>query len=121
MTHTATTWGLTDDWDLDLDANGNPKMLNGLDAVLQNVANECRLFVRDAYFRYEDGIDWFSDQLGLPLQQAVLSSRIREAAERVPGVTQVDRVEIEEIDQAARKLKGKIYIQTEYGNGISNL
>lgn len=120
MAHTSNTWGLTPDWDLDFDANGNPKMLTGLEAVCQNVSNECRLFLHDAYFRYEDGTDWFTDQLGLPIQRSVIASRIRDAALSVDGVLNVQSVEIEELDQKTRILHGTVYLETVYGNGTSS-
>lgn len=119
MTHTAFTWGLTSDWDLDIDENGNPRELRSAEAICQDVANEARLFLHDAYFRYEEGIDWFTDQLGRPLQEAVLRDRLRTAALRVPGVLSVESIDIEEVDESTRKLHGKITITTEAGSGIS--
>ena len=118
--HTANTWALDENWDLVLDGNGNPKMLTGVEAVCQNVANECRLFLHDAYFRYDEGIDWFTDQLGQKIQRSVLTQRLRNAALSVEGVLSVQSVEISEIDQKTRTLHGTITITTVYGNGTSN-
>lgn len=120
MTHTAKTLKLTPDWDLEIDENGNLAMLDGVDAILQNVSNEVRLFWHDAYFRYEGGIKWFSDVLGKPLQEAVLRDRLRTTALSVPGVVSVDNVVIEAIDEETRSLHGKIYVTTEAGNGVSD-
>lgn len=117
--HTSNTWGLTSQWDLELDGNGNPKMLTENDAICQNVSNECRLFLHDAYFRYEQGIDWFTDQLGQKIQRSVLTQRLRNAALSVEGVLTVQSVEISEIDQKTRTLHGTILITTVYGNGTS--
>lgn len=119
MTHTALTWALTSDWDLALNPNGSPEVLREADAIAQNVANECRLFARDAYFRYDDGIEWFSDQLGRPVQTAVITDRLRQAALRVPGVVRVISIQIDELDKDSRILHGKMEIETEYGNGTS--
>ena len=118
--HTANTWALDENWDLVLDGNGNPKMLTGVEAVCQNVANECRLFLHDAYFRYDEGIDWFTDQLGQKIQRSVLTQRLRNAALSVEGVLSVQSVEISEIDQKTRTLHGTITITTVYGNGTSS-
>ena len=74
MAHTAYTAGLTDDWDLELDDNGDVQMLREAEAITQNVCNEGRLFTEDAYFRYDEGIPWFTDQLGQPLKEAVTAS-----------------------------------------------
>lgn len=118
-THTANTWALSPDWDLELDGNGNPKMLTELDAICQNVANECRLFLHDAYFRYDEGIDWFTDQLGQKIQLSVLTSRLRNAALSVDGVISVRSIDIDELNQKTRTLHGVINIQTVYGDGTS--
>ena len=118
-THTANTWALSPNWDLELDGNGNPKMLTELDAICQNVANECRLFLHDAYFRYDEGIDWFTDQLGQKIQLSVLTSRLRNAALSVDGVLSVRSIDIDELNQKTRTLHGVINIQTVYGDGTS--
>ena len=119
--HTENTWALTPDWDLQFDSNGNLKFLTEVEAICQNVCNECRLFLRDAYFRYEEGIDWFTDQLGKPLQVAVVTDRLRQAALRVPGVVSVVNIELTEVDQKTRTLHGKIEIETEYGYGTGHI
>lgn len=119
--HTENTLALTPDWDLQFDSNGNLKFLTEVEAVCQNVCNECRLFLRDAYFRYEVGIDWFTDQLGQPLQESVVTERLRNAALSVPGVLSVVNIEITKIDQETRTLHGKIEIETQYGYGTSYL
>jgi hypothetical protein len=118
--HTANTWALDENWDLVLDGNGNPKMLTGVEAVCQNVANECRLFLHDAYFRYDEGIDWFTDQLGQKIQESVLMSRLRNAALSVDGVLSVQSIEITELDQKTRTLHGVVNLNTVYGNGRSS-
>lgn len=119
--HTENTLALTPDWDLQFDSNGNLKFLTEVEAICQNVCNECRLFLRDAYFRYEEGIDWFTDQLGQPLQESVVTERLRNAALSVPGVLSVANIEITKIDQETRTLHGKIEIETQYGYGTSYL
>lgn len=119
--HTENTLALTPDWDLQFDSNGNLKFLTEVEAICQNVCNECRLFLRDAYFQYEEGIDWFTDQLGQPLQESVVTERLRNAALSVPGVLSVVNIEITKIDQETRTLHGKIEIETQYGYGTSYL
>ena len=117
--HTEKTLGLTPDWDLAFDANGNLRLLDQVEAICQNVCNECRLFLHDAYFRYDGGIDWFTDQLGRPLQVAIVTDRLRRAALRVPGVLAVTAINLEVADKHARTLRGAIEIETEYGHGTS--
>lgn len=121
MAHSQRTWGLTEDWDLAFDENGNVKTLSELDAILQNVANEIRLFRHDAYFRWEDGIQWFEDQLGKPLQVSVVTARLRAAAQSVDGVMSVGAVTFDGVDKDARTLHGTIEIETEYGHGRAGI
>jgi len=115
MTHTAFTLALNDSWDIDLDEGGNLKLYRDKKAVLQNVANECRLFKYDAYFRYEEGIDWGADQLGKKAREILVVSRLREAAELVDDVESVDSVELDEFNPDTRTLKGTITVTTKWG------
>lgn len=119
--HTENTLALSSNWDLQFDSNGNLSFLKEAEAICQNVCNECRLFLNDAYFRYDEGIDWFTDQLGRPLQVAVVTDRLRQAALRVPGVVSVVNIELTEVDQKTRTLHGKIEIETEYGYGTGHI
>ena len=118
MAHTAYTAGLTEDWDLELDDNGDVQMLREAEAITQNVCNEGRLFTEDAYFRYDEGIPWFTDQLGQPLKEAVTASHLREAALNVPGVVSVNAVEIRSIDPETRNLRATMEITCEGGTHV---
>lgn len=119
--HTENTLTLDAGWDICFDVNGNLRFATGAEAVCQNVANECRLFLHDAYFRWEDGIAWFTDQLGKPLQASVLTDRLRRAALRVPGVLAVKSIELTDVDQATRTLHASMEIETSYGNGRASI
>lgn len=115
MTHTAYTAALSAEWDLQLDGNGNVSMLRDTAAIVQNVCNEGRLFYTDAIFRWEEGIRWFSDQIALPIQEAVTTEDLRTAAASVPGVLTVDSVTLLELDPATRNLSAEVKITTEGG------
>lgn len=115
MTHTAYTAALSAEWDLQLDGNGNISMLRDTAAIVQNVCNEGRLFYNDAIFRWEEGIQWFSDQIALPIQEAVTTEDLRTAAASVPGVLTVDSVTLLELDPATRNLSAEVKITTEGG------
>lgn len=122
MTHTAYTAELSGDWDIQLDENGNVSMLRSGAAVVQNVCNEGRLFRHDAVFRWEDGIEWFDDQIALPVRQAVVIADLRGAAERVPGVLTVRSVDLKTIDPETRTLHAEMEITTEGGtNGRAQI
>ncbi len=113
--HTAMTATLTSDWDLSLDVSGNVALSKRSHAVAQNVANECRLFWGDAYFRNEDGIEWFPGQLGKPVNQAIVSGLLRKAAESVDGVERVTSIELRDLNSDSRTLRGVITFQTKWG------
>lgn len=115
MTHTAYTAALSAEWDLQLDGNGNISMLRDTAAIVQNVCNEGRLFYNDAIFRWDVGIQWFSDQIALPIQEAVTIEDLRTAAASVPGVLTVDSVTLLELDPATRNLSAEVKITTEGG------
>ena len=115
MTHTAYTAALSAEWDLQLDGNGNISMLRDTAAIVQNVCNEGRLFYNDAIFHWEEGIRWFSDQIALPIQEAVTIEDLRTAAASVPGVLTVDSVTLLELDPATRNLSAEVKITTEGG------
>lgn len=114
--HTAYTASLSEDWDLQLDANGNLSMLRDARAVEQNVCNEGRLFLDDAYFRADEGIAWFSDQLGKAVQDAVMRNRLRTAAESVPGVLSVGEITINALDAETRTLRASLELSCEGGS-----
>lgn len=95
MAHTNYTPQLTASACFTFDGNGNLKMLEGTAATLQNVSNECRCFTDDLYFYAEHGIDWFSDQLGKPVQKAVTRA-LRVIAENVATLDAARRPEADE-------------------------
>lgn len=118
MAHTTKTPLLSAKWDLQLDTNGDIIMADYSKAVAQNVSNESRCFQNDLYFSTGHGIEWFSNQLGQPLQAAITTSRLRVAAESVPEVQSVDDVELKAIDNADRTLTGVIHITTNGGTNV---
>ena len=117
-THTAYTAVLDDEWDLMLDSNGNIKTITESDAVIQNVCNECRLFYNDAYFRADEGINYFVTELGQPLDKALLSYQFRTAIENVSGVSSINSIEIDDLDKETRKVTGTISVITEFGDYV---
>lgn len=115
MNHSAYTPKLSADWDLELDASGNLALSKSSEAIAQNVANECRLFKNDAYFRFEDGAEWFPIQLGEKVNRSLVANQLRKSAEAVDGVARVIGVTFDEFDLETRKLSGKIEFLTTEG------
>lgn len=113
MAHSEFTAALdTETWDLVLGEDGNLKMLRGDIAIRQNVSNECRCFLNDLYFDKERGIDWFSNQVALPVQAVTTISQLRRAAASVVGVSSVDEVKLETLNRETRDLHGVIKVTT---------
>ena len=119
MPHTSKTLLLTDDWDLQLNPEGNLIVTDSDLAICQNCANEIRLWTNDAYFQQDNGIDWKEVQLGKPLDAALLRSEIRDACLRVDGVISVDSIELLEFDSDTRTLHGNITISTEETENVT--
>lgn len=116
MAHTQYTLALdSENWDLQVGANGSLKTLKKDDAILQNVCNECRCFTDDLYFETQRGIPWFNDQLGQKLSPAVTQSDLRRAATSVEGVQSVDDVNLTFMSQEDRTLHAEITLTTENG------
>lgn len=122
MAHTSYTPKLSESWNFTLDGNGDLKMLEGTPAILQNVSNEGRCFTNDLFYYADHGIDWLGEQLGEPVQKAVVAARLRDAALSVAGVKAVEAVELKTVDARERTLSGAITIKTTEGeNGRSEI
>ena len=115
MAHTRRTLRLTRDWDLTLDQTGRIALTGGDPATAQNVANEARLFTRDAYFIQDRGIPYFAAILGRRVNNAVARFYLRRAALSVPDVKEVLSVEVTGLHPETRALTGDIQFTTKEG------
>lgn len=104
-----------DAWDITLDGVGRIALTQGDVATAQNVANESRLFTKDAYFTQDRGVPHFAVELGRKLSASVLRSYLRKAALLAPDVKEVADVEVTELDPKTRKLSGSIQFTTKEG------
>lgn len=112
----------SENWDLQIGADGSLKTIKSDEAILQNVANACRCFTNDLYFDRDRGIPWFDDQLGQKLRASVVRARLRETAASVDGVESVDEVTLTYLGKNDRTLHGTIKITTENGfNGAVSI
>lgn len=114
--HTRRTLRLTQKWDLTLDQVGRLALLGDELATAQNVANEARLFTRDAYFAQDSGIPHFTVELGRRVNAALLRAYLRRAALLVPDVKEVLTVRIGAINPSTRTLSGDILFTTVDGH-----
>jgi hypothetical protein len=118
--HTRLSLALDGNWDLFLTESGGIATVEGAASTAQCVANECRLFTGDAYFRRRSGIPHFLADLGsrLPVA-ALLRAEVRRAALRVADVRQVGEIRIEDFDKGSRILSGSVSFTTWEGENAA--
>jgi hypothetical protein len=102
-------------WDLTLDASGHLALNTGALAVSQDVANQARLFTRDAYFIQDQGIPHFLIDLGRSVNTTLIRSYLRRAALKVPQVKEVLAVEVTGFDPETRRLGGHLLFTLNQG------
>ena len=117
MTHTRRSLELVKEtWDITLDSSGLIKLAGDEYATAQNVANEARLFLNDAYFRQAQGIPHFNVELGIKYSESIiLRTYLLRAAGRVRDVDEVLSVDVQEFDPVTRTLSGSITFNTVEG------
>lgn len=113
--HTRHTLQLTEDWDIALDSVGNIAVAQGENSTAQNVANECRLFTKDAYFAQDEGIPHFMLNLGLQVPDSAFRAYLRKSAVKVADVAEILAITIEHIDRESRVITGTITFTTKEG------
>lgn len=77
---------LDKNWDITVDSSGNLAVVDNNYSIAQAVANAVKLFTNDAYFDTQAGIPHFEISLKRNVSTTVVRTRIKEAAESVPGV-----------------------------------
>ena len=115
MTVNSYTPELSGNWDLQIGADGNLRMLSGTAGIVQNVACAGKSFKGGLYFFAETGIDWFTDALAQKFRRPIIAARLREAAESVQGVQAVETVKVADMDTESRTVSGEIIIETLEG------
>lgn len=117
MAHTRRTLNLDQEsWDLTLNGVGLIELTVGEYATAQNVSNEARLFVADAYFIQDKGIPHFIVELGRRVSNmAVLHSYLRKAALRVMDVNDITSINVVDFDPITKTLSGSITFNTKEG------
>ena len=107
-------------WDLTLDASGNIAVASSTYQQAQDIASECRVFVKDMYFSQSEGIPYLEDILGKGLYPLALYRRhLQERALLVPGVTAAN---IKLALPSDRTLVGSIEFTNNKGKtGVINL
>jgi hypothetical protein len=120
--HTTHTLKLDETWDVTLNEAGHIDVItaDAPYAAAQNVANECRLFTRDAYFAYDRGIPHFVTELGQrQARTSALKAYLRRAALRDPAVARVASVRVDDFDRETRTLSGAVTLTLMDGENVS--
>jgi hypothetical protein len=119
MKHSRYTLALDDSWDLYLNEAGNIVTKLAAEATAQNVANECRLFIRDAYFEFDKGLPHMSLELGQKMPpQPLLRTFLKQAATRVSDVLTILNIDLVNFDQNRRVLTGDVSFVTMEGESV---
>ena len=107
-------------WDLTLDASGNIAVASSTYQQAQDIASECRVFVKDMYFSQSEGIPYLEDILGKGRYPLALYRRhLQERALLVPGV---EAANVQLALPNDRNLVGSIEFTNNKGkSGVINL
>lgn len=105
-----------DKWDLFVDKNGKIANCYAEYAIAQNVANACRLFIKDAYYDEERGIPHFALELKEQPSIDILKNRLRDAALEVKGVADA---QVNHLTTTDRMLVCQMLIQLNDGTMIN--
>lgn len=103
----------TEQWDLVIDAAGNIAMATDPYAMAQDVASECRLFVRELPEDPARGVDNYAILSG-PKPSSYIKDQLERAAYRVPTVIKARAA----LDLSDRKILGG-QVQVTNSVGIS--
>ncbi len=114
MPHTRRTLLLDKKWDVTLDANGRIALVGDEYATAQNVGNEARLFIDDAYFRQAEGIPHFAVELGQSVSESIiLRAHLLRAARRVRDVAEITGIQVDDFNPVTRQLSSPLPLLLE--------
>ena len=109
---------LNDNWDINLNDNGDLTTTSGLYCDAQNVANRVRLFTKDAYLAQDKGVPHFTLDLGKMPPLAAVRSAYRKAARDVENIADAVVNDLA-FTSETRALTGTILATTETGEQAS--
>jgi hypothetical protein len=108
----------TDKWDIELNSNGDLKLVKSPYADAQNVANAIRLFTRDAFLAQNKGVPHFELDLGRMPAFSAVRSVYRKNARAVENIRDAV-IQNLRVDNDTRALTGIIIATTEDGQNVS--
>lgn len=83
--------------------NGQANYLKDNDAVLQNVTTRLKSFKNDWFLDGDANIDWFNI-LGSKSNKQTIISEVERVTLQTEGVTKINTIEIEELENRAAKI-----------------
>lgn len=107
---------LTEDWDLLLDINGNIAVCEAPYSIAQQAANEIKLFEGEGWYDQSQGTPHFTKTLGVNSNLGLIRNIL---LDRVNGVDNVMRSDIDMYIDEQRTLHGNIYITSKNGEMIN--
>lgn len=75
-----------ENWDLTIDANGNIAMATGAQALAQDAAAACMLYLGELWYDTTQGVPYFTQLWGKLPPQSLIQAKFEQAALTVPGV-----------------------------------
>ncbi|CAI3955024.1 unnamed protein product [Commensalibacter communis] len=107
---------LTEDWDLTLDLNGNIAVCEAPYSIAQQAANEIKLFEGEGWYDRSQGTPHFAKTLGVNSNLGLIRNVL---LDRVNGVDDVFRSDIDMYIDSSRVLHGNIFITSKSGEMIN--
>jgi len=99
-------------WDLFAGQDRNIAVLDGADAVAQDVASACKVFLGELYYDQSQGVPYFQQVLGQPVNAQLLQGFLEQAALTVPTVVSA-RATVESI--VGRQVHGTVEVIDQTG------
>lgn len=104
-------------WDLTVDGSKNIALATGPYAIAQDVASAIKTFQGELWYDTSQGIPYWSNELGVALNQQRVQADMNTAALLVPGVEQAKTVV--SLDRVTRILSGTVSVIDAAGKALS--
>lgn len=100
-------------WDLMLDASGNIAVASDPYSLAQDAASAIRLFQGELWFDTTQGVPYFQQILGQPLNLSLIKAKLAAAALTVPGVVSATVIIT---SFSGRTVTGQVQVSDSTGN-----
>lgn len=101
-------------WDLTIDSRGYMAVAGEGEAIAQDVASACALFLGECYYNTALGIPYDTQVLGRKFSQPYLNQQLKNQAKTIKPVERA--VVSMQVDRFTRKLRAVVLTQDTSGN-----